>query len=101
MTIYRTKGTCAKEIIFEVDNNIINDVKFVGGCSGNLQGIARLAKGLHIDKVIGAFETIRCRNNTSCPAQFAAALKDFKTASEHAGETKITVSEAAANADIK
>lgn len=79
MPIYRTKGTCSREIIFSVDNNILTDLKFIGGCSGNLQGIQRLCIGKPIDEIIATLSGIKCRNDTSCPDQLAKALTEYKT----------------------
>ena len=56
----------------------VTDVKFIGGCSGNLQGISRLVKGRDIDEVIETLKGIKCRNNTSCPDQLAQALIEYK-----------------------
>lgn len=75
---YTLGGTCSKQIIFEVEDNILTDLKFINGCSGNLQAIARLTKGMHIDEIIDILEGIKCRNNTSCPDQLAIALKEYK-----------------------
>ena len=49
--VYKTKGTCSSEIEFEVENGILTDIHFVGGCQGNTTGVAALAKGLPIDEV--------------------------------------------------
>ena len=79
MEIYNTAGTCSRQIIFRVsDENKISDVKFIGGCSGNLQGIARLVDGQDIDYVISKLEGIICRSGTSCPDQLATALIRYK-----------------------
>lgn len=79
MESYRTVGTCAREIIFDVDDNdVLTMLKFVNGCNGNTQGIARLAIGLKIDEIIEKLEGIKCRANTSCPDQLAKALKEYK-----------------------
>ncbi len=74
---FETKGVCAKEIIFDIDkNNIIQDVQFLGGCSGNANGIAVLAIGEKADKIIKKLEHISCGGRpTSCPDQLAKALK--------------------------
>ena len=80
MNIYRTSGTCSREIIYDVDaNGILTNVKFVNGCSGNTQGISRLAVGCHVDEVIEKLSGIQCRNGTSCPDQLARALKAYKS----------------------
>ena len=57
---YITKGTCSTEINFEVENNKITEISFTGGCSGNLQGICSLVKGMNIDDVISKLEGIKC-----------------------------------------
>ena len=76
---FRPKGVCSMQIEIEVENSIIKNVEFIGGCSGNTQGIASLAKGRSIDDVISALEGIRCGyKNTSCPDQLACALKEIK-----------------------
>ena len=76
MITYSTKGTCSKQIIFDLDEeNKIHNVKFIGGCSGNLQGIARLVEGKTPDEVVPLLSGIRCKQNTSCPDQLARALK--------------------------
>ncbi len=79
MNVYNTNGTCSRQILFDVtsDNKVVN-VKYVGGCSGNLQGIAKLVNGHDIDEVITLLSGIQCRGNTSCPDQLAKALKQFK-----------------------
>ena len=74
--IYQPKGVCAKQIQLEVENNTIKSVKFVGGCSGNTQGVARLVEGMNVDEAIRRLEGIRCGfKATSCPDQLAKALK--------------------------
>lgn len=79
MEIYRTTGTCSKEIIFEVDeNDVLKSVRFVHGCNGNSQGIARLAIGMKIDDIIAKLKGVICRAGTSCPDQFAKALLTYK-----------------------
>lgn len=74
---YKTKGTCAAEIVIDMDeNNIIRDVRFIGGCKGNTQGVAALVKGMSAEEVIGRVSGIRCGfKPTSCPDQLATALK--------------------------
>ncbi len=79
--VYKTKGTCSREIHIEVENDIIKDVAFIGGCNGNTQGIASLVKGMNIHDVIAKMEGIDCGGRgTSCPDQLAKALKNFVTA---------------------
>ncbi len=79
MNIYQTKGTCSKQILFDVtDNNTISNVKFIGGCSGNLQAISKLVEGKNINEIIPLLKGIKCRNNTSCGDQLATALEGYK-----------------------
>jgi uncharacterized protein (TIGR03905 family) len=78
MPSYITKGTCARQIIYAVENDIITDIKFIGGCSGSHQGICRLAVGCNIDTIIEKLKGIKCKNNTSCPDQLALALIEYK-----------------------
>ena len=76
---YITKGTCSTEINFEIENDKITEISFTGGCSGNLQGICSLVKGMNIDDVISKLEGIKCGyKSTSCPDQLAKALKELK-----------------------
>lgn len=79
MENYRTSGVCARSIDFEVENNIVKNVKFNGGCMGNTQGVAKLAIGRTVDDVITLLEGIQCRAGTSCPDQLAKALKQYKS----------------------
>ena len=79
MESYRTQGTCSRQILFSVnDQDILTDVKFLGGCASALQAIARFAIGQHIDRVIMLCRGIRCQNGTSCPDQLACALCQYK-----------------------
>lgn len=74
---YKTKGTCSQRIIFEIENNIVTNVQFIGGCNGNLQGISKLVEGMDAHTVIERIEGIRCgMKPTSCPDQLARALKE-------------------------
>ena len=74
---YKTKGTCSQRILFEIEDNILKNVHFLGGCNGNLQGIGSLVEGMDINEVITRLEGIRCgMKPTSCPDQLATALKD-------------------------
>ena len=76
---YKTNGVCAGKIVFEIDNDIVHDVRFIGGCSGNTQGVAKLADGMKVDEVITRLEGIRCgMKATSCPDQLAKALQAAK-----------------------
>ena len=79
MFTYSTKGTCSRQIIFRVDEeNKLHDVRFVGGCGGNLQGISRLVEGKDLDEIESLLSGIKCRNNTSCPDQLSKAITLFK-----------------------
>lgn len=74
---YKTRGVCSREIIIDVEDNIIKDVKFIGGCHGNSQGISTLVKGMKVEEVINKLEGINCNGKgTSCPDQLAKALKE-------------------------
>ena len=78
MITYSTKGTCSKQIIFDIDaEHKIHNFKFIGGCSGNLQGLARLVEGKTPEEIVPVLEGIRCKQNTSCPDQLAQALKPY------------------------
>lgn len=77
---YRTTGgTCCKQILFRVsDDFILTDCKFIHGCSGLSQTIARLCIGMHIDEIIKKLQGITCKGRTSCPDQLTLALKEYK-----------------------
>lgn len=78
MENYRTSGVCSRNIQFEVENDIVKNVRFDGGCRGNTTGVSKLAEGRNIDELISILEGIECRNGTSCPDQLAKALKAYK-----------------------
>ncbi len=80
MESYKTSGTCSREILFDVKDHKIVSLKFIRGCTGNTQGVARLAIGRDIDEVIKLLKGIECRNGTSCPDQLARALMEYKAA---------------------
>lgn len=76
---YKTTGTCSKEIDFILDGDTIKEVKFVGGCPGNTQGVAALIAGMNIDEAISRLKGIKCGfKPTSCPDQLANALESVK-----------------------
>ncbi len=77
---YTTHGTCSRRIDFDLDDdNTVHNVRFTGGCNGNLQGISKLVEGMDIDEVIKRTEGILCgARPTSCPDQLAKALKQYK-----------------------
>ena len=79
MFTYSTKGTCSRQILFDVDdNNKMHNVRFIGGCGGNLQGIARLVEGKDINEIESLLAGIRCKGNTSCPDQLSKAIGEYK-----------------------
>ena len=74
--IYATNGVCSREIEFDIIDNKLTNVRFIGGCSGNTQGVARLVEGMSKEEAIARLEGIRCgAKSTSCPDQLAKALK--------------------------
>ena len=73
---YKTSGTCAQRILFEIEEGKVKNVQFIGGCNGNLKGIGALVEGMSIEDVIARVEGITCgMKSTSCPDQLAQALK--------------------------
>lgn len=76
---YTTKGVCSRSIDIEIEDNIIKSVSYTGGCNGNLKGISSLVVGMKVDDVIERLQGIKCGfKNTSCPAQLAQALIEYK-----------------------
>ena len=74
---YKTKGVCASRVSFDLSDGIISNVEFVGGCNGNLKGIAALVEGMDAKEVLGRLEGIICGfKSTSCPDQLSRALKE-------------------------
>ena len=74
---FKPHGICAQKITFNLDGDIITDVKFHGGCNGNGTGIARLLEGSSAAEAIKRLENVSCQGRgTSCPAQLAIALKE-------------------------
>ena len=77
---YNTSGVCSKTIFFDVEDNKVKNVTYVGGCNGNLKGIGALVEGMDIDEVISRLEDTTCNSKTtSCPDQLAKALKAYKS----------------------
>lgn len=77
MYTYNTRGTCSRQITFDIVNGKVSNVSFLGGCNGNLQGISALVEGMEPEKVIELLKDINCNGKgTSCPAQLAKALTD-------------------------
>ena len=80
---YRTKGVCSRSIILDIEDGIVKDVEFIGGCNGNLKGISQLCKGMKIDDIIDRLENTVCgMKGTSCPDQLARALKEYKASKD-------------------
>ena len=74
---YQTKGTCARQIELKMEGDIIRSVRFLGGCSGNTQGVAALVEGMTAEEAIRRLQGIRCgMKSTSCPDQLATALQE-------------------------
>ena len=74
---YKTKGVCSRQIDMDIDNGIIVDAKFTGGCSGNTQGVAALVIGMTVEEAIKRLRGIKCGfKSTSCPDQLAVALEE-------------------------
>ncbi|MBR5517821.1 MAG: TIGR03905 family TSCPD domain-containing protein [Clostridia bacterium] len=74
---YRPGGVCSAQISFDMENDVVTNVKFLGGCAGNTQGIAKLCEGRDANDIIEALEGIQCGyKGTSCPDQLAKALKE-------------------------
>ena len=77
--VYKTRGTCSTQILFDVKDGKLTDVSYVGGCNGNLKGIGKLVEGMDVDEVIRRLDGERCgMKPTSCPDQLAQALKQYK-----------------------
>lgn len=78
--VYNTQGTCSRMIDLTVsDDNVVENVSFVGGCNGNLKGISQLVKGMRADDVIARLKGMLCGNKpTSCPDQLCCALEQIK-----------------------
>ena len=75
---YRTQGTCSRFIEVTGENGVITDVKFFGGCNGNLQGISKLVKGMKYGEVISRLKGISCNGKpTSCPDQLCHAIEQL------------------------
>ena len=75
MKTFKTQGVCSQAIQYEVENGVLTACRFIGGCPGNTQGVARLAVGRTINEVINLLKGIQCRGGTSCPDQLARALE--------------------------
>ena len=78
MYVYKTRGTCSKAIEIELDGDTVKSVRFISGCKGNTQGVAKLVAGMKVDDVIARLKGIPCQGATSCPNQLAHALEEMK-----------------------
>lgn len=77
--IYNPKGVCSRQFVFDIEDGVINSVKIMGGCHGNLQGIAALVNGMDADEIIDKLSGIKCGfKATSCPDQLACAIRKAK-----------------------
>lgn len=77
--MYETKGVCSTQIDFEIEKDIVKNVRFTRGCNGNAQGISILVDGMNVDDVIKKLKGTKCNfRNTSCPDQLAKALEKYK-----------------------
>ena len=78
---YKPSGTCSQRILFDVVDGKVRNVQFIGGCNGNLKGIAALVEGMDADEVIARVQGVTCgMRKTSCPDQLAQALIAAKNA---------------------
>ncbi|MEE1064850.1 MAG: TIGR03905 family TSCPD domain-containing protein [Acutalibacteraceae bacterium] len=72
---YKTRGTCSSQITFDLDGNVVSNVKFYGGCNGNLKGIANLVEGMTVEEISKKLSGVTCGfKSTSCPDQLARAI---------------------------
>lgn len=77
--IYKTRNVCSREIHFDVKDHKLTNVEYIGGCSGNTRGLARLLEGMDISEVIERLDGVHCGPRpTSCPDQLAQALKAYE-----------------------
>ena len=77
--VYYPKGVCSIKMVFNIDGDIIKNLKIIGGCPGNTVGVSKLIEGKSIDEVINLLKGIPCGNKgTSCPDQISIALKEYK-----------------------
>lgn len=74
---YKTKGTCSQMIQFDLEDNVVHNIRFVGGCNGNTQGVAALCEGLTVEQIEGRLKGIQCgKRGTSCVDQLATAVRE-------------------------
>lgn len=76
---FTPRGVCSREMIIELDRDIIKSVKIIGGCAGNTVGVSKLIEGMKIDEAIKRLKGIPCGlKTTSCPDQLSIALEEAK-----------------------
>ena len=77
--VYQTKGVCSRAIEIEIDGDTVASVRYVGGCSGNTQGVSALVRGMKVAEAIERLSGIHCgMKSTSCPDQLATALREYQ-----------------------
>ena len=77
---HKTRGTCSRMVVVDVEDGVITDCSFVGGCAGNTLGVSALVKGMKVEEAISRIKGIKCGfKNTSCPDQLALALEEALT----------------------
>lgn len=77
--LYKTKGVCPAEIVVKLNGDLVEEVKFSGGCNGNLKAISKVVKGMTVDEASEMFEGITCgMKSTSCSDQMVQALKEAR-----------------------
>ncbi len=74
---YSFSGTCSQNVAFDIDeNHVVTNIRFRGGCNGNLKGLSALCEGMTAEEIISRLEGLKCGfRSTSCPDQFAKSLK--------------------------
>ena len=78
MNTYKTRAVCSRAIEYEVENGVVTECRFIGGCMGNTQGVAALVKGMKVEEAIARLKGIQCGpRGTSCPDQLARALEEY------------------------
>ncbi len=77
---YKTRGVCSREILFDLEGGKVCNIRFIGGCNGNTQGIAKLAEGMDADEVVHRLRNVSCNGRgTSCPDQLAIAIEQAQS----------------------
>lgn len=73
---YKTSGTCSRAVIIDIEDGVVTDCSFVGGCAGNTAGVSRLVKGMKVEDVVERLKGVKCGfKTTSCPDQLAKAIE--------------------------